>query len=392
MAAIPNNPRLTLRFVGKEKPALRATEFSPPKIMGEQHPPYRCTEGKSGEGQFEWREGVQALCICLIKYLCCPKSILEKGVKFQFEGGRHHPAKTLDGNIAKANKANCWLQNIFRTDGEGACRIKKFIQRKNPNPTAKKPNYLLEIQHEELPQGSITIELDGKIITDTTTLEKTADAIEDQWYEIKPQYKSEWGKIKEARELRNKSRKTKKTKRRNLKKLISDKKIEPLLRPTETMPAESDAANVIYKPEIIDANAKGDSDHDKIKLNAADDFVKNAMMSKLCEPTPKDAAKYAFRPYLKLSNEDLNRALAVCCKAIELFPANPSNYINRGNVKLTQGDLDGALSDYCEAIQLDRKYGAAYSGRGNVKLAKGDPSGALADFKKAKFYDEDEWS
>jgi len=50
------------------------------------------------------------------------------------------------------------------------------------------------------------------------------------------------------------------------------------------------------------------------------------------------------------------------------------------------------LSDYCEAIQLDRKYGAAYSGRGNVKLAKGDPSGALADFKKAKFYDEDEWS
>lgn len=392
MAAIPNNPRLTLRFVGKEKPALRATEFSPPKIMGEQYPPYRCTEGKSGEGQFEWREGVQALCICLIRYICYPKSELEKGVKFQFEGGKHHPAKTLDGNIAKANKANYWPQNIFGTDGTGACRIKTYIKRKNANPTTKRPNYLFEIQHEELPQGSIAIEMDGKIVTDPTILEKTADAIEDQWFEIKPQYKSEWGKIKEARELRNKSRKTKKTKRRNLKKLIIDKKVEPLLRPTETMPAESDAANFINKPEIIDANAKGNSDHDKIKINEADDFVKNAMMSKLCEPTPKDAAKYAFRPYLKLSNEDLNRALAVCCKDIELFPALADNYVNRGNVKLTQGDLTGALSDYCKAIQLDRKHGGAYSGRGNVKLAKGDPSGALADFKKAKFYDEDEWS
>lgn len=205
MAIIPNPPRLTLRFVGKSKPMLRATEFSPPKIRGEQHPPYFCTEGKSGETQFEWRAGVQALCICLIRYLCYPRSSLEKGIKFQFEGGKDHPAKTLDGNVGKANKANCWQQNIFGTNSEGDCFIIKYIKRKNANPTPKRPNYLLEIQHEELPQESITIELDGKIITDLAPLEKSADAIEDQWYEINPEFKSEWAKIKKARKLKVKT-------------------------------------------------------------------------------------------------------------------------------------------------------------------------------------------
>ena len=202
MAIAPNNPRLTLRFVDKSKPELRATEFSPPKVMGEQSPPNLCTEGKSGEGQFEWREGVQSLCICLIRYLCYPKSNLEKGIKFQFVGGKSHPAKTMDGNVAKANKANCWQQNVFGFDREGSCLIKKYIKRKNPNPTAKNSNFLLEIQHDELPQESIVVEVDDFKIIDVAELESLADAIEDQWFKINPQFKSEWAKIKDARKLR----------------------------------------------------------------------------------------------------------------------------------------------------------------------------------------------
>ena len=178
----PNIPRLTLRFVDKSKPTLRVTEFLPPKRLELPNNPIICTEGKSDEGKFSWGLGTQALCICLIRYLCYDKSQLDSGIRFRFEGSTSQPAKTMDGNIAKAGNTSSWQLNVFGEDGQGKCLLQKYFSRKNSNPTKSKPKYSLEIQDDEFPQSAIKIMLDGKEIADLRGLSRLANAIEDQWH------------------------------------------------------------------------------------------------------------------------------------------------------------------------------------------------------------------
>ena len=49
-------PQLTLRFVMKPRVELRATEFHLPKTP-DGPLTIKCSEGKAGDGFFEWREG-----------------------------------------------------------------------------------------------------------------------------------------------------------------------------------------------------------------------------------------------------------------------------------------------------------------------------------------------
>ena len=113
-----------------------------------------------------------------------PKDQFVKGVKYVFEGNENHPAKTMDNVIAKAHKSNCWQINIFGSYLDGGCRLKRFIKRRNPARRDKSRNYELEIQHEELPQETIIIEVDGKEVRSLEALEALSEDIEDQWYAL----------------------------------------------------------------------------------------------------------------------------------------------------------------------------------------------------------------
>ena len=183
MQSESNAPRLILRFSARPRLELRATEFQPKKSH-DGATVINCSEGKAGEGQFEWREGTQALCLCLVEYLCYPKSQLTKGVRFVFEGDNKQPAKTLDAVIAKASKANCWQLGVFGEFIDGDCRLKRYIQRRNADRRDKSRNFELVIYHEELPQESITIEVDGEKVCDIEALEELADNIKHQWHEL----------------------------------------------------------------------------------------------------------------------------------------------------------------------------------------------------------------
>lgn len=197
-----NSPRLTLRFVTKPRLELRATEFHLPKTPNGPIT-VKASEGKAGDGFFEWREGTQALCLCLIRFLFAPKEQLEKGIAFVFEGGEQSSAKTLDGVIAKCNKANCWQFSVFGYLVDGGCRLKGLIKRRNPDRRDQERNYELEVQHRAIPQESIIVEADGSEVKDKASLERLADTIEDQWYEITGNT-SELPKIKAARKARAK--------------------------------------------------------------------------------------------------------------------------------------------------------------------------------------------
>lgn len=181
MPSEAESPRLTLQFSTNPHLELRATEFHLPKTP-DGPMTLKCSEGKAGDGFFEWRAGTQALSLCLIRFLCFPKVKLSKGIKFVFEGNDEHPAKTVDYVVAKANKSYCWQLNMFGNFSDGNCRLKRFIKRRNPDRSDKNRNYELEIQHEELPQRSITVEVDGRDIKGLAALKRLADNIEAQWH------------------------------------------------------------------------------------------------------------------------------------------------------------------------------------------------------------------
>jgi hypothetical protein len=203
MSVESNSPRLTLRFVMKPRVELRANEFYLPKTPAGPVT-VNASKGKAGDGFFEWREGTQALCLCLIRFLCVPREQLENRAAFVFEGKEQNPAKTLDGVIAKCNKANCWQFSMFGYLANGGCRLKGLIKRRKPNRRDKERRYELEIQHRALPQESIIVEVGPSEVKDKAALEDLADAIEDQWYEITGNT-SELPKIKATRKARAQS-------------------------------------------------------------------------------------------------------------------------------------------------------------------------------------------
>jgi hypothetical protein len=65
-----------------------------------------------------------------------------------------------------------------------------------------KKNYELEVQHKQLPQCVIVIELDGEVIQTVIGLERLADDIEDLWYEEHPAYILEWTRVRDKRTRR----------------------------------------------------------------------------------------------------------------------------------------------------------------------------------------------
>ena len=198
-ADVPILPRYILSFSGSPKPRLRITKFHPPAEPNRKPEVKTCVEGKVGAGQFEWREGVQALCICLIQYRCYPSGKLEQKLKFEFEGDENHPAKSLDNLLHKVDGSK-WLKGMFTTTADsGDLWIKKYFKRRNPNRKDKNENYILQIQDGELPQASIIIELDGKEIGEEERLMELAWNIEDQWLKADGAEKSILAKFKTAR-------------------------------------------------------------------------------------------------------------------------------------------------------------------------------------------------
>jgi hypothetical protein len=147
-----------------------------------EKPDLKASAGKGGSGSFEWRAGMQALCLCLVRYRCFPNSQLLKGVNFPFPGGKNSPASTLDYVVHKSDLRGCWQINVFGYAAKH-CRLKKYIKRRRTKRKGKIIRYKAEIQHDVFPQESIVIEVNGEEINGLEELQKLGDLIEDQWYE-----------------------------------------------------------------------------------------------------------------------------------------------------------------------------------------------------------------
>ena len=108
-----------------------------------------------------------------------------------------------------------------------------------------------------------------------------------------------------------------------------------------------------------------------------------APMPPVTDAAPQTAADFSARAAKRVTDNDLDGALADYDKALELDPKNLKTCYRRGLVRQTKGDLQGALADYNSVLSHDPKNADAFSNRGFIKQAQGDADGALADYIQA---------
>src|SRR5262249_29835748 len=102
------------------------------------------------------------------------------------------------------------------------------------------------------------------------------------------------------------------------------------------------------------------------------------------QANPNDAFGYAMRALLWAYPENQpDKAMADCDRALELSPKNPSIYVARGIILCRQEKYDQAISAFDEAIRLNPRFAVAYSRRSGAWQAKKNLDRALADAEEA---------
>lgn len=119
-----------------------------------------CVRGKSagayrGAGSFQWTSAVKAMCIMFLSAVEDPDGV-------HLCGSAGSLAASLDYAITKQP---IWLTDMFGTDSDGVCTIRRFVfrtnsERKRPGPVS------LRINSSYLPIGSIEIVADGVVVQD----------------------------------------------------------------------------------------------------------------------------------------------------------------------------------------------------------------------------------
>jgi tetratricopeptide (TPR) repeat protein len=102
--------------------------------------------------------------------------------------------------------------------------------------------------------------------------------------------------------------------------------------------------------------------------------------SAYAQRTAEDLYKASFT---RLSNRDLEGAMAALDKAIALKPDFAKAYAQRSRLHMMKGELDTALGDLNKALELDSEMALEYQERGHLRMMKNDMSGALNDFNNA---------
>ena len=69
-------------------------------------------------------------------------------------------------------------------------------------------------------------------------------------------------------------------------------------------------------------------------------------------------------------------------RAIELDSKCAPAYYNRGNAKITEDDLDGAMADFNRLIELNSKDASAYRARARLFFETQNWNGAVSDFRR----------
>lgn len=85
----------------------------------------------------------------------------------------------------------------------------------------------------------------------------------------------------------------------------------------------------------------------------------------------------------KYKQNDKDRAMVDCTKAIELDARSTDAYVLRAVMLAEKGNFEGAILDLDKAVVLDPRNPNIYRLRGISKLQKGDLDGSITDYDKA---------
>jgi tetratricopeptide (TPR) repeat protein len=91
----------------------------------------------------------------------------------------------------------------------------------------------------------------------------------------------------------------------------------------------------------------------------------------------------------RLSDEDIDDAIAASDRALARDPHDATAWLNRGLARQRKGDLNGALDDLNHAIRLAPEAPAGYRARARLERQRGDGSRAAADERRAAELDAD---
>jgi hypothetical protein len=104
-----------------------------------------------GSGSFQWTSAVRGLACLLVQTAFLPESGILKG-------GGGTLAASLDYSISKQP---IWLTEMFGSDQNGICLIRRLVNRTNPERKRPGPT-VLGINQRFLPAESISIFMNGK--------------------------------------------------------------------------------------------------------------------------------------------------------------------------------------------------------------------------------------
>lgn len=138
----------------------------------------------------------------------------------------------------------------------------------------------------------------------------------------------------------------------------------------EVTPLDDQALNQLFD-QALEATQQGD-------------FVTaENRWTQLLEQQPTNPALWSNRGNSRVSQNNLEGAIADYNNAVEIAPEQPDPYLNRGVAEEGLGQWDAAIADYNQVLKIDTEDPLAYNNRGNAKAGLADWDGAIADYRQA---------
>ena len=117
--------------------------------------------------------------------------------------------------------------------------------------------------------------------------------------------------------------------------------------------------------------------------NVGDFATAETYWTKIIEQFPDNPAALSNRGNARVSQNNLEEAIADYNKAIQLAPSATDPYLNRGAALEGLGKWTEAIADYNHVLELDPKDAMAYNNRGNAEAGLGNWNSAIADYRKS---------
>ncbi|MCW6037403.1 tetratricopeptide repeat protein [Spirulina subsalsa FACHB-351] len=105
--------------------------------------------------------------------------------------------------------------------------------------------------------------------------------------------------------------------------------------------------------------------------------------SDLIQAFPENPAVWSNRGNMRVSQNELQGAIADYNQAIKLAPDAPDPYLNRGIAYERQQQWSKAIADYEKVLSLTPQDPLAYNNLGNAQAGQGHWQAAIEDYKKA---------